>query len=66
MKVEVNQKKCIGCGACVTIANKSFRLKRAGDRFVSQPIKQKKITIKEKSLIAGAVNCCPVKAIKMT
>jgi len=62
MKIKVDQSKCIGCGACVSIASKSFKLKEVGDRYKSQPIEPVGDDIKT---IKGAVNCCPVKAISL-
>lgn len=57
MKVTVDKNICIGCGACVAVAPKSFKLK-AGKAEPIDPPKDKEETIQE------AADSCPVQAIK--
>ena len=59
-KIEVNQKKCIGCGACASVCD-NFKLVNGK----SQP-KKKIISEKELECNLKAKNICPVKAISVT
>lgn len=59
MKIKVDKNKCIGCGTCVAIAPKSFKL---GDDGKSQPIEPPE---DDKETIRNAVDSCPVVAIKL-
>lgn len=54
----VDKEKCIGCGACVTIAPKTFKLDSEGKAEVINPPGDNEKTIKE------AIDSCPVEAIK--
>lgn len=58
MKIKVDKKKCIGCGTCVAIAGKSFRLNDEGKAEAIHPAGDDKTKIKE------AVDSCPVDAIE--
>lgn len=58
MKITVNKKKCIGCGTCVVIAPKTFKLADDGKAEVIDPPNDEEKTIKE------AVDSCPVQAIE--
>jgi ferredoxin len=62
MKIKVDQTKCQGCGACVSIAPKTFELIKRGDWFVSQPKNPPQDDLKD---LKGAVSCCPAKAITL-
>ena len=53
----VNQETCIGCGTCVSLAQKSFKLNDAGK---SQPINP---PADDEATIKNAIDSCPVKAI---
>ena len=55
MKVKVDQKKCIGCGACVAICESVFELKE-GKAYAKTP-ETKENCAKE------AASSCPVNAI---
>jgi len=55
MKVKVDQKKCIGCGACVAICECEFGLKD-GKAYAKKP-ETKEACAKE------AASSCPVNAI---
>lgn len=58
MKVKVDKDKCIGCGTCVVIAPKSFKLGDDGKAEVIEPPGDEEEKIKE------AVDSCPTSAIK--
>jgi len=60
MKVKVDKNICIGCGTCVVIAPKSFKLGDDGKAEIVEPQEDSKEKIKE------AVDSCPVSAIKST
>lgn len=57
-KITIAKNKCIGCGTCVVIAPKSFKLTDDGKAEVIEPPGDSPKTIKE------AVDSCPVQAIK--
>ncbi len=56
-KVVVDKEKCIGCGSCVAVAPKSFKLGDDGKAQVIQPFGDSEETVKQ------AVEICPVQAI---
>jgi ferredoxin len=58
MKVIIDKNLCIGCGTCVTIAPKSFKLTDDGKAEVIEPLGDDKKTVKD------AIDSCPVQAIK--
>jgi ferredoxin len=58
MKVVVDPKLCLGCGTCVALAPKSFRLGKDGKAEVLEPPGDDEKTIKE------AIESCPTAAIK--
>ncbi|PIS14065.1 ferredoxin [Candidatus Shapirobacteria bacterium CG09_land_8_20_14_0_10_47_13] len=60
MKVTIDKNICIGCGACVAVAPKSFKLKAGKAEVIIEPPKDKEETIRE------AADSCPVQAIKIT
>jgi ferredoxin len=60
MKVNIDKNLCIGCGTCVAIAPKSFKLNDEGKAEAIEPPGDKEATIKE------AIDSCPVAAIKST
>ncbi len=60
MKVKVDKNICIGCGTCVVIAPKSFKLGDDGKAEIVKPQEDSEEKIKE------AVDSCPVSAIKST
>jgi ferredoxin len=57
MKIRIDKNKCIGCGTCVALAPKSFKLGNDSKAQVIEPPGDEKATIKD------AVDSCPVKAI---
>lgn len=59
MKIKLDKDKCIGCGTCVAIAPKTFKLEADGKAEVIEPPRDDKATIKE------AVDSCPVDAIEL-
>lgn len=58
-KVTVNQKECIGCGACVSVCEKVFELKDGKAKVKSAGGKTNEPCVKEAS------DVCPVNAIKV-
>jgi ferredoxin len=60
MKVNIDKNLCIGCGTCVSIAPKSFKLDVDGKAETIEPMKDEEKVIKE------AIDSCPVTAIKST
>ena len=58
MKVKIDKNLCIGCGTCVVIAPKSFKLSDDGKAEIVEPQGDSEAKIKE------AVDSCPVSAIK--
>lgn len=61
MKVKVDQKKCIGCGACVAICDKVFEITEVNGE---QKAKVKKVETDEECA-KQAESSCPVNAIKV-
>jgi len=57
MKVTVNKKTCIGCGACVTTCEDVFEIKDG-----KANVKESKTN---KECAKKAVDICPVQAIKV-
>jgi ferredoxin len=57
-KITIDKNLCIGCGTCVAIAPKSFRLSDEGKAEVVEPPGDNEAMVKE------AIDSCPVAAIK--
>ena len=55
----IDEDKCIGCGTCVAVAPKTFRLRDDGKAEVIEPPGDDEKTIKE------AIETCAVDAIKL-
>ena len=67
-KLTVNQKKCIGCGLCTSIAPKTFRMGKNGSSEVINPKGNgeqsgSKIKGDSEATIKEAISSCPVNAI---
>ena len=60
MTIEIDKKKCIGCGLCASIAPEVFKLGNDGLAYAKDPNSDKKFASKLKE----AVDSCPVEAIK--
>lgn len=58
-KLNVDKSKCIGCGTCVFIAPKVFKLGKDGK---SEVLKNADIESKE---VKEAIDSCPVSAISL-
>jgi len=58
-KPVVDREKCIGCGTCVALAGKTFKLGADGKSEVLEPVGDDEKTIQ------GAVEACPVQAISL-
>lgn len=56
-KIKVDPKKCIGCGLCTSIAEKSFKMNNEGKAEAVVPAGDGDAKIKE------AIESCPVQAI---
>ncbi|MBM3713579.1 MAG: ferredoxin [Actinobacteria bacterium] len=61
MTVEVDKKKCIGCGLCTTIASEIFKMGNDGFASVKDKNADKKFAGKAKE----AADSCPTQAIKI-
>lgn len=61
MTVEVDKKKCIGCGLCASIAPEAFEIGDDGISHVKDTNADKKFAKKVKE----AADSCPVQAIKI-
>lgn len=57
MKVKINKKKCIGCGACAAICSKVFVMKDGKANVKMQETKE--VCARE------AADSCPVQAISV-
>ena len=57
-KAVVDKEKCIGCGTCVALAAKSFKLGDDGKAQAISPAGDDEETVK------SAIDGCPVSAIK--
>ena len=58
-KIKVDEEKCIGCGTCVAVAPKSFKLNDDGKSEPVEPPGDDESTLEE------AVESCPVDAISL-
>ncbi len=56
-KLTVDSSKCIGCGTCVALAQKSFKM---ADNSKAQPINPPR---DDKEVVQNAIDSCPVAAI---
>lgn len=59
-KITIDKNLCIGCGTCVVIAPKTFKLNEEGKAELIEPPEDNEKTIQE------AIDSCPVAAIKST
>jgi len=60
MKVKVNQDACVGCGACVAVAEEVFELQ---DNGLSHEIK-KEVPKDKEEVAKEAMGVCPTGAIE--
>lgn len=60
MKVKVNQEACIGCGACVAIADEVFDI---NDNGLSE-VKVDVVSEENKEKVQEAIDSCPTAAIE--
>lgn len=58
-KITVDKDLCIGCGTCVVLAPKTFKLGKDGKSEVIEPPGDKEEKIRE------AVDSCPVDALEL-
>ncbi len=56
-KIRVDREKCIGCGLCVSIAEKTFRLDKEGKAEIVTE------AVDEEEKVQEAIESCPVGAI---
>ncbi len=59
MKIKIDKSKCIGCGTCVALAPKTFKLGEDAKAVVIEPPGDGEVKIKE------VVDSCPVDAIEL-
>lgn len=57
MQIKIDREKCINCGACATIAPKTFKLGDDNKIEVIEPAGD------DEEIIKDAVSGCPVEAI---
>ncbi|HOZ53437.1 MAG TPA: ferredoxin [bacterium] len=57
MSIKVDQNKCIGCGMCVNMCPKVFKMNSMG--------KSEVISQQDVDCARNAANSCPVEAIKV-
>jgi len=55
----VDQEKCIGCGTCVALAAKSFKLNDQGKSIAINPAGD------DEAAIQSAIDGCPTKVISL-
>lgn len=60
MKVKVNQETCIGCGACVAVAEDLFEIQDSG---LSHE-KQEEVPADKEEVAKEAMDVCPTGAIE--
>lgn len=60
IKIKVDKKKCMGCGACVAIAPEIFELGQDGKSQVKKDVKQ---PVRETKKLKEAQTMCPAQAI---
>lgn len=53
----VDKNKCIGCGTCVAMAAKSFKMDESGKSVALEPAGDDEATVQ------SAIDSCPVQAI---
>lgn len=61
VKVEIDRKKCIGCGACASVCEEVFEMKEINGEYKAV-VKQKTTN---SSCVKEAADTCPVQAIKL-
>jgi len=61
-RLTVNTRKCIGCGACLSIASKSFSLDEKDINAVSVPFNPYSDSDEDVKL---AIDACPTRAISL-
>lgn len=61
MKVKVNQDKCIGCGACMSVADDLFQF---DDDGFSYAVKEE-VAEKDEEKVKTAAQVCPTEAIEV-
>jgi ferredoxin len=59
MTPKVDKEKCVGCGACASVAASTFKIGDDGKSEVLNPAGDDEATIKQ------AVDACPVQAITL-
>lgn len=61
VKITIDEKSCIGCGACTAVAPEIFELTEEG----KAKVKKKKLTKEDVELAKEGAESCPVQAIKI-
>jgi ferredoxin len=58
-KIQIDKEKCIGCGLCASICEKSFKIQ--GDKAIPVKKEVSKLTCEKE-----AADSCPVNAISLS
>jgi ferredoxin len=58
MSIKVDDNKCIGCGLCVNMCPKTFKINSSG--------KSEVVSNQDEDCARNAANSCPVDAIKIS
>jgi len=61
VKITVDEKKCIGCGACEAACGEVFKLEETKDGYKAKVKAQKDLPC-----VKEAADACPVDAIKVS
>ena len=65
MKITIDKNLCIGCGTCVVIAPKTFKLNNDGKaELIDLPVGKAGPPGDDEKTIKDAIDSCPVAAIK--
>lgn len=68
MKIKHNLKKCIGCGSCVSVCPKVFKMGEDGKAHLKKIQKEEngiEVTETDESCAEDAKNICPVQCIEV-
>ena len=58
-KISIDEKKCIGCGTCVTLCPKIFKIKNKKAEVIKK-------NVENLDEVLDAESSCPIQAIKIS